>query len=293
MTPDGPYERYAAQFALTLHEATATRPAWRAVRAPLAGAGALAALVLAGVLVLSPSDGPLDAVAKARAALAAPGEIVHTKTTIIPEQPTSEQELCRTRVERWQTEDPLRSRQVSRPILPRPQCRLYVGGELDAGRAETAYADGVQQTYIPSEDKLFVLRGLPENFARPLGGYLEVNPITEIRQMLAAGDLRDRGQRTLSHGRRVRLLSGDRNGPQPPIQTIEYLVDADTFAPVRASFELPPRSPGQPPFPTTTTRIDIELYERIPLNEQTAKLLTITPDRPPEVQRRTFSRDKP
>ena len=292
MTHDGPYERYAAQFARTLDEATGTRPGWRAVRASLAGAGALAGLVLAGVLVLSPSDGSLDAVAKARAALAAPGEIMHTKTTIIPEQPTSEQELCRTRVERWQTEDPLRSRQVSRAISPRPQCRLYVA-EVETGRVETAYADGVQKTYIPSENKLLVLRGLPENFARPLGGYAEVNPIAEIRQMLAAGDLRDRGQRTLPDGRRVRLLSGDRNGPQPPIQAIEYLVDAGTFAPVRVSFELPPRFPGQPPFPTTTARIDIELYERIPLNEETAKLLTITPDRPPEVQRRDVQPRQP
>ena len=272
-------DRYIDDFGRRLGGAAPARP--RVARRGLA-AGALAGVAAAaGVAVLLATSGDrLDPVAEAQAALAAPGEIVHMRITStfvapgvgsVPPPQTTEQ---------WYAPDPPRWRFVQ-TIPPR---KAGQGGVGDAhgfitGREEFSYAHGVQRTYIAERDTLTVNRGYSDNGAAahvpsPLGpgsGDLQ----TDLRAMLAGGEVTDEGEVQVG-GRTLRRLVSTDPGPAAKSRgglgrRLVYDVDPQTFAPVQAMLTLTAR----PNALRLTMRMHVDAYERIPLTAATAEVLRI------------------
>jgi hypothetical protein len=96
--------------------------------------------------------------------------------------------------------------------------------------------------------------------------------------MLDRGDVRDDGETTID-GRTVRRLVGQ--APRTTISAsvmgrVEYDVDAQSFVPVAARIELPtPPVPGSVRPVTPTLSVRFEMFERLPLNDSTQRLLQI------------------
>lgn len=282
----------------------------RFVRGGLTLAG-MAAVGLAGTAIVPGLRGtPVDVLASARAA-AAPddGGIVHALVryhhgpyvfmgTVYEEgEPNASSDRRRHNrvvgthtgdVESWSTTNPLRHRAVR--FLEAP------GG----GRAtiQRAYAHGVVATrnsWEPNGEERSVGDRERRRTVRDLtgrsGGRLAAvsangDPVAAIRALLDRGRLRDAGETDVD-GRRVRRLKGrelghvDGGGPRRPPVDFEYLVDADSFDPVRiTSVQVLPARPDDPePAARRERRIvdrwDFEAFERLPFNAETAKLLTI------------------
>lgn len=184
--------------------------------------------------------------------------------------------------------DPLRWRIVQVRSPCNVGMTITADGSAVTGGSESAYADGTRTTYWPEADKLDIVRGLDGRPPRPpqagfVGG---VDPVTEVRRMLAEGELEDRGVSKPPDGRAVRTLSGELRTPGGQ-QTLEYVVDAESFTPIRATItSIHPVLEDRSREERVTLRIVFDLYERLPLNEGTAELLTIRPERPPAVTER-------
>jgi hypothetical protein len=110
------------------------------------------------------------------------------------------------------------------------------------------------------------------------------DPVSQVERMLASGQLRDQGEQTRG-GRRVRVLTRrwTRGDGKEILErtTIEYLVDADTFAPIAATVTSRVDSGGE--VTSAKVRATFAGYRRIPLTRDSAKLLEIKPERPPKV----------
>jgi hypothetical protein len=115
--------------------------------------------------------------------------------------------------------------------------------------------------------------------------------ISDIEQMLAKADLRDQGEAT-RNGRKVRVLTGDRergDGKRVWVRTkIEYVVDAETFAPISATSTSTMQDSGA----TASTTARFADYERIPLTRDSAKLLEIHAKPDTKVIERTIEQIK-
>ena len=95
----------------------------------------------------------------------------------------------------------------------------------------------------------------------PMGpGVLGGDPSTDLRAMLAAGDVRDDGVVTVDE-RSVRRLVSD----QHEAGRLVYYMDPQTFAPLGGRLYF-----GRVP----ALEFTVEDYERLPLNAETEKLLT-------------------
>ncbi|HWI75358.1 MAG TPA: hypothetical protein VNT55_25580, partial [Baekduia sp.] len=106
--------------------------------------------------------------------------------------------------------------------------------------------------------------------------------------MLARGALRDAGTATVA-GRTVHRLTGTRTrtfGDVTVDAKIEYDVDPDSFAPVRARVEQPIPIGDDARF---TSVLEFLTYERLPLNADTAALLEIQPVGTPKVRDDTLA----
>ena len=97
-----------------------------------------------------------------------------------------------------------------------------------------------------------------------------------MRKLLADGELKAAGEETLE-GRRVLRLTGEEpspNGsterPVPP-RRIEYLVDAETFAPVRITYADVIVDGGE--LNALRRVITFEVFERLPLTPENEALL--------------------
>jgi hypothetical protein len=280
-------------------------------RLAVAGAVALAGAVVAVALSSGVTSPPVDAVAKARAALAAPGEIVHYTLRVTGADPGPG---CETGpMEIWRAADPTRWRAVQ-PVPDAERCGsidLQMGEAIVPPRVELAYRDGRLKTYVPGSDILQVIvdeqpsegeRRAPSDASnmatlQTMGTIARArergesppaiarvpDPVTGVEQLLAAGTLRDAGVRVRG-GRRVRALAGGWTRPGGIERTeIEYVVDAETFAPIAMRATTHVRGGD-----TATVRATFGDYERIALTEQSAKLLEIKPERPPQVTRLTI-----
>ncbi len=291
MTDDDRYERYMAGFGRELRHASASRSRRQRFRLPLAVGTGLAALAAAALLLLPPGDGRLDVVAEARAALGRPGEIVHmiTTTTVdIPSERGLVPDSCTVPLEQWQAADPLRWRMVQVPSPCNAGMMITADGSAVTGRSESAYADGTQTTYWPEADKVDIVRGLDSRPPRPPQAWFvgDVEPVAEVRRMLAEGELEDRGVSDLPDGRTVRTLTGELRTPDRP-GTLEYVVDAESLAPIHATTtSIGPVLDDRSREEHITVRVAFDRYERLPLNDETAGLLTIRPERPAAVTER-------
>jgi hypothetical protein len=212
-------------------------------------------------------------VAEARAALGAPGEIIHTVTIIDRRSPLIAEDGRRRigtisdRVERWVQLSPFRER--LRMTVTRDD-----GGGLES--IERDYADGVARIAQSWNDELQVSRLAPDY----RDAYERLNteeglitsgpdPLAAVRAMLADGRLKPAGETDFA-GRRVLRLTGSAPGAGPRgaarLDT-EYLVDATTHEPVQVSIA---SSDGAP-----MSRITYETYERLPATEANLALLRI------------------
>lgn len=247
---------------------------------------AIAALaIVATVVGLQQRSMSPNVVAEAREALGAPGEIIHVVTRLDytvegaerPDNVVLQDEEGRPlghfspRTERWTALDPLRER--SRFTLV-PQ---------DGGTPHTidyTFADGITQIKQSWSDELQTEKLSQAEYDSVRGelspGQPGPDPVAGVRKLLADGELKAAGEETLE-GRRVLRLTGEEpspNGsterPVPP-RRIEYLVDAETFAPVRITYADVIVDGGE--LNALRRVITFEVFERLPLTPENEALL--------------------
>jgi hypothetical protein len=242
------------------------RPRSRLVALVVTGAVALAiALTLSlaggggtGEHPAVPGVGPVDAIAKASAALQVPaGQMLHmrVRSNITKPKQSLTEDL-------WATADPLRWR----------LSYTSTGGRSDQ---QSAYGDGISSTFVAKTNRLKRITGYtdesPQARIRTIlgigGGAGE--PSDDLRAALAKGKLVDAGEVQVG-GRTVRRLeTKDKDDPNTLIVLI-YDVDPVTFAPVGGQriYYMPPKRRGGPrrdgPPPM---RFAVETYERLPIDE--------------------------
>lgn len=293
MTEHDPMEAYLDDFGARL--APATPPPRRAPHLRpigLVAAIAVAVLVVAAVAI-SGSGNSLDPVAEAQAALAQPGEIVYMKITSTSVRGSFNSVPPPRTTEQWSTLDPPRWRFVQ--TIPPPGGRGGSVGDAHgpiAGRQEFSYANGEQRSYIAERDTLDVRQGYgddgPAARVPSLLGVGSGDIQTDLRSMLGDGEVTDQGEQQVN-GRTVRRLVSEqhttpsptadssRKPAQPTGGTISrrlvYDVDPETFAPIDGWLTF--HVPSSPQPLSVTTRMHVDDYKRIPLNDTTAKLLEI------------------
>ena len=239
---------------------------------------AFAAVLVLALAVVFARGGDPDVVAEAREALATSGEVVHivtrlddAPTLLVPyvENGRRVTGTASKRVESWVALDPVRSR-TRMTILPR--------GSGAPRTTEFDTADGVTRFAQSWDDKLLVMR-LPARARRdierlkltPSPLRLGPDPLVSIRELLASGGLKPAGETTFEGRRVLRLrgsepLGGTKRRPRPRLE-VEYLVDAETYAPVRMTM----RSTVD----DTVMRRTFEVYERLPATPANLALLRI------------------
>jgi hypothetical protein len=283
------YDRLLEDFGRALG-AAAARHARTRRRRRRASAGALAlAGVLAGVLVLL-GAGPrtrLDIVAQARAALAPAGQIVHLVTTEHI-QTAGHRPGSTSTSQQWSAIDPPRWRVAFDIPTPTATPGGKPIGHLDGlvtGPMQIAYGEGTEESYFQQPNTLEVMTGLREDgsHAAPHGP-LGVEPVATVRALLVARELHDAGRATVN-GRAVRRLVGEESRGENPPWPVEYDVDPRTDAPVRVRIEAP-RAAQPAGIEAPVIVLDVDSYQRLPLNSATASLLRIQPTGHPTVQRR-------
>jgi hypothetical protein len=281
---DDPLRRYLDDFGQRLEEAATRssrrRPSWRLA---LAGGGiAAAAAVIVLLLTIVPGGGGrLDVVAKAQAALADRGRLVHlvAHEHVVAAQPSGGRLLGPRRFsfqwEQWATGNP-----------PRWRIAYSFGGGY-----ELAFGHRTWSLYNKGRNTLTIEHGLRSKFAETIPSSTSVlfgkaahGPIATIRAMLRRGELTDDGWASIG-GRTVRRLVGERpvspgrNGPQLPVR---YYVDAHSYTPVAARIGHPLRTNG-PHALGGYSRITFTSFERLPLTAANQRLLEIHPSGHPRV----------
>lgn len=320
MSPNDPLQQYRDAFGDELRRAGDRRDRRR--RREWQGAGVAGVAALASVVAFAlPSTGTrIDVLAEARAAVAdRPGVILHYAVRSESTLPVSRADQRRARgcqpralPEMWVATSSGPPRYRTR--LPQPRCGTStIDDRIATGPLEVAYGDRTQWLYAPADGWMQELTDLPaaadEQAAVPLLGDPRLqgsgvsDPVDQIRDMLARGRVRDAGTVRGPGGRQLRRLVGSyterRGDPKAqedwPVR-VDYLVDADTFAPVvlRTTFrQSVPRdielgwgkSPTVHRMITDTQRF--EIYERLPLTKENEALLRPAPAPGTDVIRRT------
>jgi len=254
MSEDHRYQQLMDGFGAQLARAEARLTARRVRRRRLTLGGLATTAALATVLVLlgigTGGGRSLDVLAQARAALAPPREVVH----IVVTSSLVGRHSRPLTTEQWSATDP-------------PRWRIAV----DDGRQEMAYAHGVQRVYFRPRNALSIYRGYSDKgVPSKAPGMFGNDPVAGLREMLAAGKLRDAGEISVS-GRTVRRLVGEmRIRGSDFVQRISYDVDAKTFAPLGGTLVFLLAHGHR-----VTMRFHVDRYERLPLTAENAKLLTI------------------
>ena len=250
----------------------------------------VALLALAVVAGLGQRSSP-DVVAEARQALGTSGEIIHVVTRLdyvvegakgpvnmlIEEGEGLPHGYLADRTERWTALDPLRER--SRFTF-RPR-----RGE-EPSSIDYMFADGRTESRNSESDELETGRLTEEEYGRGRGagrpGDPGPDPVAAVRKLLADGELKAAGETTVD-GRRVLRLAGQEPDPDADSkrlaeQKVEYLVDADTFVPVRISIQEVGYgiSPGRSMRVAGIRRvITFEVFERLPMTPENEALLQL------------------
>lgn len=309
---DEQYERFLSEFGERVEAAAESRASRRPRRRWPVAAALVLVFALAGAFLLGGVGGTdkINVVAEAKAALSESkaGEIVHlvtvsTSTLIGADDAAQERfdefahrhwdEYRPQRFEQWSTGDRWRVATDERTIGPKMFAGMpsYPGffisnAELQriglandvTGPTQESYANGIDSLYV--RDAGVVVRaqlGGDSRIASFPGGIftgspslLGGDPVDAAREALASGDLRDAGPGEVD-GRSVRrLLSGN---------TLEYDVDAETFAPVRVRMFGHWAGEVDSPYPLERMAEDVtfETYETLPVDADTERLLELDP----------------
>ncbi len=236
----------------------AARPPRRTRRRLLVAVPAATGLAAVGVVLLPRGDG-IDAIAEARQALAPGNEIVHMVIEFKPPAGRGPR-VTMPKTEQWFATGPDRWR-----------TRTQLGTQ--GNQFEQIVSNHRVRLYDKRKDVVRIFTGVKMiSAAGP--GLTGGDPATELRRELAAGDVRDDGVVT-HEGRQVRRLVRDKKIGRSNTQRFVYYMDPKTFAPLggRMYFDFASNR-------RIVAEFTISGYERIPLNEQTKKLLTFakTPD---------------
>lgn len=263
---DDPLEEYFDDFGDSLRDAIRARERRGTPRRGIVYATAVAVSIC--VLLVLVVTGPaghrsLDLVDQAQAALRPPDEIVHMTVT----QTFSEGQGTVTQTaEQWSATSPTRWRLVQNDDSDRAVMHDD-SGQIIHGREEFSYADGVLRRLLVERNVLDVADSTstegPGLFGLPNRG----DPGAELRTALTSGSVRDGGE-FKSGGRTLRRLIGD-SGQGAEAHHFVYDVDAETFAPINGRLTIA-RSPEE------AITFHVDSYERLPLTQQNAKLLSIT-----------------
>lgn len=291
--------------AVTTPGVRSTRRAWISAGVAFTGAAAAAGFVGFGV-VPALRGSSVDVLASARAAAAAPvGGILHLVvryehgpgifvTPLYHDEwhPGKGFEVLGRRTgrsERWIAESPARQRTVDYVDLVGSTAvgrQEYSRGPRDE-RMHDSWTDFVTVQPLDAELQARWERARRRN-RRRFSGPLDQSgdPFEAIRQLLHAGRLRAVGTAELD-GRAVARLIGrapssvDAGGTTVQPVDYEYLVDAETFVPVRITSTqvLPARPHAKEPAARHVRRIvqrwTFERFERLPLTPETEGLLTV------------------
>jgi hypothetical protein len=289
------YDRLLQDFGRTLDVGAARHADARRRRRHLSATALVLAGVGVGVLALigAAPRSQLDLTDQARAALAPAGQIVHLVTTTHIKTKGRPGPGATSTSEQWSASNPPRWRVAF--DIPTPT--TTPGGKpvanldgLLTGPMQISYGRGTEEFYAQQPNTLEVTTGLHEDGSRAAPhGPLGVEPVATVRSMLAARELHDAGSATLN-GRTVRRLLGkEPRGSNPP-WSVEYDVEPHTGAPLRVRIEAPPAAqPAGIAVPVIV--LDVDSYQRLPLDGSTAALLTIRPAGHPAVQRRHAGRE--
>jgi len=239
---------------------------------PVATVAAVA--LIAGALAVGLPSERVDIVARAQAALTAPGEIVHTvvsETTATDAEPGAEHSYT---TEQWAAGDPTRWRARTYGITGMPDRQP---------QTETVYADGTYSIYhrdgrLLSRQTLDaqvrqLVPGLGPIGSDPLGA----DPVAGVKRLITDGHLRDAGDATVE-GRVVRRLQGEMElpgrvstEPDEAVLELTYDVDPESYEPVAARFQV--RGAAM------VTTLRFERFERLPMTPENEKLLDAQPIR--------------
>lgn len=289
----------------------------------------LAAAGSAAVILAPTTGTKLDVLAEAKAAVATtPGSILHFAVTGDSDFPTSRLDQRRAKgcktdpLEVWQTTDTAAPRYRLR--LPLNPCGLNtIGARIATGPLDIVYGDRTSSQYSEADGFLETVTDLPakanaaaleqiQSFINPLGGGSQIagpdnaDPVTGIRLLLAKGKLSDGGQVRGQDGRELRRLTGfyteERGDPKNPRTSrvdVEYLVDAKTYAPVKLSTTSEQNVPkdiearrwwlGPQKKEPITYSVSFASYEKLPLNADTEKLITVQPKPGTDITSKTYA----
>lgn len=275
---------------------------------PALGAGGLTALAagIVAAVVLPVGGGRIDVVQEARAALSAPDEILHYSVTLNssgrfgPMTKASRHRCASEPSEVWRTTSgPLRWRM----LMPLPPCAVRMGdGHITTGDVETSYADRVLSENAIDDGWMTVRTEtrpvdaeIPWRLDGPVGqaltaGEAATDPVARLRGMLVTGELTDGGTKRDVDGTLLRRLvnhhraSSAKGAPWRPV-TVEYFVNAETFAPVvirstrdeALGLDRAGRATSRTRYRKLVLIQRFDIFERIPITPATEKLLTVTP----------------
>lgn len=253
------------------------RRAPRRLRVGLAAGSASAAIALVLLAWPGSDDGSgLDVVARAQAALAPSGEIVHLVMTTSSQSPGSDTFPIKT--EQWSASDPTRWRVVQnlRATVVAPELRDTKPRRPHPTltRMEQSFAGGELRSFNAKANALTVEHDVPgigkDAPIGPFGG----DPVSRLREMLVGGQLRDAGT-ARSHGRTVRRLVGSSHGVNGEglLRTVTFDVDPESFAPIAGTSTVDRGADRK-----IVVRFRVNHYERLALNERTEQLLRIATD---------------
>jgi hypothetical protein len=233
----------------------AAQPSRSPRRRLLIAVPAATGLAAVGVVAL-PRGGGVDAIAAARQALSPDNEIVHM--VIEPKAPAKGPRGLLPRTEQWYSAG-----------LHRWRTKMQLIAGARAAKAqpfEQIYGDDRVRMYDAKRDVVTIYDGV--KLARNAQvGVAGGDPFTELRKQLDAGDLRDDGVVTRD-GRQVRRLVRIEKNKGAFQQEFIYYMDPKTFTPLGGRMALTVK--GKRSF---STEFVISEYERIPLTDESRKLL--------------------
>jgi hypothetical protein len=163
--------------------------------------------------------------------------------------------------EQWYASDPPRWRSVQSFDPPRNAARAQPVPVM----FQMAYSNDRMRLYDEQRDVVRIFDAL-DLFSPMTPSMLGGDPSTDLRELLATGDVRDDGVVTVD-GRSVRRLVSEQKD-RGPERRLVYYMDPQTFAPLGGRMYLSFKKRRGPVLEFTVTD-----YERLPLNGETEKLL--------------------
>jgi hypothetical protein len=258
-------------------------------RALLAGLAAVAGLGAAVAMIGGSSS--RDIVAEASEALASEGAVVHTvfgyqqldkAGNPVPEhvyqfaRKPKRMGRGNLQTERWTAVGPRRERVIS---------TIFAADGGPNGVQQVVYADGVYRVKSTFDDDKIRTFRVPEKLRKrsdappPTLGAPGSDPVADIRRFLADKELEPAG-RTVVDGRELLSLRGKvpsktyKRGFVSPEVRVEYLVDPETYEPVRVD-QRPFKNTKGKLSPMRGFRINFKTYERLPLTGSNLALLKL------------------